>query len=111
MGSDKVKLQRLSSAKTISEIFDENRRISSNLGLILWKSEDSEATKVAYCVSKKHGIAVKRNRIKRILRQLVQNHSELLPQKTEFVIVPSAKQKEWTTAGCDEDFQKLLMMV
>jgi len=102
-------IKRLSNSVEISAIFSNNHRVSSPIGLILWKIGKNKNSRVAYCVSKKHGIAVKRNRIKRVLRHLVLNNSNLIPKNTDFVILPSTRCDNWSTVSSDKKFKDLLL--
>jgi ribonuclease P protein component len=102
------KVDRLTSSTRISTIFTENRRVSTSIGLILWKKSEDQTSHVAFCVSKKHGNAVCRNRVKRVLRHLVQANEDIVPPCTDFVILPSTRQKNWHSKQMNEAFRKLL---
>ena len=103
-----MKIERLKRSQEISAVFSENNRVPSSIGLILWKKNREQVSRVAYCVSKKHGNAVMRNHIKRIMRQLIHESEAVLPNGYDLVILPSLKQKEWKVSMCKKPFSKLI---
>ena len=77
---------RLKKAKEIDLVFKTGTPIYSKSLTILYL--ESDQTKVAYCVSKKHGKSVMRNRIKRLLRESFRKHIPFLNKNYKIVIIP-----------------------
>lgn len=80
---------RLKKEKDFQAVFSKGKRIfSDSLTLIYLKSEEM---KVGFAVSKKHGGSVKRNRIKRLLRESFRSFTILKRQNFFFVFIPKIK--------------------
>lgn len=81
---------RLKKEKDFDLVFKKGKRIfSSNLTLVYLESKE---TKVGYAVGKKHGGSVKRNRIKRILRESFRSFTPFLRQNFFFVFIPKVAE-------------------
>ena len=77
---------RLKKEKDWSLVFSKGKRIfSSSLTLIYFPARE---LKVGYAVGKKHGGSVKRNRIKRLLRESFRSFSLSLKKNFFFVFIP-----------------------
>lgn len=81
---------RLKKEKDFNIVFKKGKRIfSSNLTLIYFPAKE---LKVGYAVSKKHGGSVKRNRIKRILRESFRSFIPCLGKNFFFVFIPKVQE-------------------
>ena len=77
---------RLKKEKDFNQVFKKGKRIfGKNLSLIYIPASE---LKVGYAVSKKHGGSVKRNRIKRVLRESFRSFTPKLTQNFFFVFIP-----------------------
>ncbi|MBR5900130.1 MAG: ribonuclease P protein component [Clostridia bacterium] len=77
---------RLKKQKDFDLVFKKGKKIFSNtLTLLYFNAEDF---KVGFCVSKKHGKSVMRNRIKRLLRESFRSFTPYLRQNFFFVFIP-----------------------
>ena len=83
--------ERLRRKKDFSVIFKRNRRVhGDNMSLLVGKSEQS-GRRVAFIVSRKIGNSVKRNRVKRLLRESYRSHKHLLDDKIEIIFIAKPK--------------------
>ena len=56
--------------------------------MLFYKKNKLENSRVGFSISKKYGNAVKRNYIKRRLREIVRHNKELLPSETDIILIP-----------------------
>lgn len=82
---------RLKKEKDFNLVFKKGKKIFSSK-LMLYYIPASEL-KVGFAVSKKHGGSVKRNRIKRILRESFRSFTPLLRQNFFFIFVPKISEE------------------
>ena len=84
---------RLKKEKDFNLVFSKGKRIfSSALTLVYFPSTE---IKVGFAVSKKHGGSVKRNRIKRLLRESFRSFLPEIGKNFFFVFIPKV-QEEYT---------------
>ncbi len=70
----------LRASRDIEKVKRQGRRLSTNLFNLLAYKMDDAPSRVGIVVGKRFGNAVRRNRVKRIFRELIrQSHPELLP--------------------------------
>ena len=82
---------RLKKEKDFSKVFKEGKRLfSESLTLIYLPSDELKA---GFAVSKKHGGSVKRNRIKRLLRESFRSFSPEKMKNFFFVFIPKIKEE------------------
>lgn len=90
---------RLKKEKDFNLVFKKGKRLYSNsLSLVYLPAEELKA---GFAVSKKHGGSVKRNRIKRLLRESFRSFTPELGRNFFFVFIPKIKE-EYTL----EEFRK-----
>ena len=82
---------RLKKEKDFNQVFANGKRLySSSLTVIYLPSSELKA---GFAVGKKHGGSVKRNRIKRLLRESFRSFSLNLGQNFFFVFIPKVKEE------------------
>lgn len=95
---------RLKNKKDFNEVFSSGKKAySKNLTLIYKKKNE---LKVGICVSKKHGNAVKRNRIKRLIR--ASYYPYLSKIKGYYIVFLPKTDKEFTYKELFSDINYLL---
>lgn len=87
-----TKKYRLKKEKDFSLVFNKgNRLFSSKLTVVFIKAN---CLKVGFAVSKKHGGSVKRNRIKRLLRESFRSFMpDMIGQNFFFVFIPKISEE------------------
>ncbi|MBE7060943.1 MAG: ribonuclease P protein component [Clostridiales bacterium] len=96
---------RLKKEKDFNLVFNKGKRLfSSSLTLVYFPSKE---LKVGFAVSKKHGGSVKRNRIKRLLRESFRSFLPKIGKNFFFVFIPKV-QEEYTLKKFNESMEYLL---
>ena len=80
--------QRLKSTAEFDAVYNRKKSAADGLMIVFGKRSDLPHPRVGLSVSKKHGSAPVRNRIKRILREAFRTLQHELPAGVDFVIVP-----------------------
>ena len=95
---------RLKKEKDFKTVFNKGKRLYSNSITVICLP--SAELKAGYAVSKKHGGSVKRNRIKRLLRESFRSFIPDIRQNFFFVFIPKVKD-EYTL----EDFKQSMAYI
>lgn len=69
---------------------------------------ESDCHHLGLVVSKRHGNAPHRNRIKRLFREVFRLRRNELKNSLEVVIIPRFTVKDWSLQKCDEAFRNLV---
>ena len=84
-------IYRLKRKSDFDKLFSKGKKVySRSLTMLYFPSEDF---KIGYSVSKKHGNAVKRNRIKRLLRVSAREAFKDLKKNYRIVIMPKVRDE------------------
>ncbi len=90
-------METLKNKREFDPIYLKGNKIYTKYTIIFIKK--SENQKFGFVTSKKVGNAVKRNRIRRLFREIVRNNNEIFNETNSYIIV--AKK------NCGDDFLKL----
>ncbi|MDE5789270.1 MAG: ribonuclease P protein component [Clostridia bacterium] len=82
-----MKYQRLKKNADFQKLFKKGKRVFSRTLTVIY-SPAKEKTVMGIALSKKHGKAVKRNRIKRLIRAAFSNNFEKLNGVYSMVVLP-----------------------
>ena len=81
---------RLKKEKDFNLVFKNGKKLfSKNLTVVFFPSKE---VKAGFAVSKKHGTSVKRNRIKRLLRESFRSFLPNIRQNFFFVFIPKVSE-------------------
>lgn len=82
------KAQRIRSSRDFARIYDLKQRAGDDFLLVFGSRNDLGVTRFGLSVSKKHGNAVKRARLKRLLREAFRLSQHDLPAGLDLVLIP-----------------------
>lgn len=83
-----MKYQRLKKNGDFQKLFKKGKRTFSRFLTVIYSPSKGEKSVMGIAVSKKHGKAVKRNRIKRLVRAAFSNNADKLKGCYSMVIMP-----------------------
>ena len=96
---------RLKKAKDFDRVFRAGKRAFTNRLTLIYLP--AKTVKAGYAVGKKHGKAVKRNRLKRLLREAFRTVLPEIGGNWFFVVIPKVSE-EYTYAGYVKDLRYAL---
>jgi len=95
-----TKQERIAQKKDFIRLLKRGRRFKLDQIAVAYIANHLTYSRVGISVGKKTGNAVKRNRIKRILRELFRHNKDVLPKGYDFLFMPGAGfRTEDLTAG------------
>lgn len=100
-----MKYLRLKKKKDFSKIIKTGKRVYS--GTLTAVYLPSDRTKMAVCVGKKYGKSVKRNRIKRLLREAFRLYADEITRPCSVLLIPKVRE-EYTFSSFSRDIGNIL---
>lgn len=86
-----MKYLRIKKQADFQKLFSKGKRIFSSSLTVIYSP--SKKTRMGISVGKRHGKAVKRNRIKRLVREAFRQSVETLSAPYSFLIIPKVKDE------------------
>ena len=105
---------KISSLKKRSDFLEHRKNCSTFYGKMLiinYKFLDGCEPKIGYTVTKKLGSAVARNRIKRVLRAIVQRNLKLIRLGMCLEFIPKKRFQEFSFKDVENDFKDIFKKI
>jgi ribonuclease P protein component len=88
-----TKSQHLRSKADFERVYDLKCKAADGVLLIFVARNETHVTRIGLSVSKKHGGAIVRNRLKRLLREAFRLTQHQIPTGLDLIAIPLAKEK------------------
>jgi ribonuclease P protein component len=103
------KIHRLKDSRDFQKVFQQGRSCANRHLVLYYRYNDEIDTyRVGFSVSKKVGNAVVRNRVKRLLREIVRLEGEAIEDHIDFVVVARPSAADLT---CEEMKKNLVHLL
>lgn len=95
--------ERIRKKEDFSRLYTQGRRYHGKYIILIYLSNSVDLSRMSAVVSKKHGNAVRRNRIKRQIRALFRMNKALLTKPHDLLVIPrkSILETPWSTLAAD----------
>lgn len=83
-----TRAQRIRSSRRYSQIYAQRCRVADSILIVCAAANDLGFSRVGLSVSRKNGNAVKRNRIRRLLREAFRLSQHDIPSGFDYILIP-----------------------
>ncbi len=88
-----IKAQHLRSKSDFERVYALKNKAADGVLLIFAARNEGPVTRIGLSVSKKHGGAIVRNRLKRLLREAFRLMQHQIPANLDLIVIPLSKEK------------------
>ena len=104
-------LERLRKKRDFESLYSTGNRYHGRYIILIFNPNNLNLSRLGVVVSKKHGGAVRRNRIKRWIRTLFRRNKDLLKTPLDLLIIPKKPILEIPWARLEEDYRAAIRHV
>lgn len=101
-----TKAQRLRAASDFERVYQLKCKAADGVLLIFAARNQTTTTRIGLSVSRKHGGAIVRNRLKRLLREAFRLTQDQIPVGLDLIAIPLSKEKA-SLAAYEESLMKV----
>ena len=105
------KRERLTRKSDFQTIFKNGTRYSTENFIIIIHQNNRDIRRIGISVSKKVGGAVKRNRVKRLVREFFRLHKDQLPDSKDFLFIAKPGSTQLNYRGLSEEIVRIFRNV
>ncbi len=88
-----TKAQHLRSKSDFERVYALKNKAADGVLLVFAARNEGPVTRIGLSVSKKHGGAIVRNRLKRLLREAFRLMQHQIPENLDLIVIPLAKER------------------
>ena len=99
---------RIRSGRDFREIYALRKTVRSRDLVLYWRPNTLGHARLGLSVSRKHGNAPRRNRIKRVLREVFRLSQHDIPGSLDLIAIPQRNSNCDDFSRCGESFRRLL---
>lgn len=96
---------RLHNPSEFERVYETRQAVRTPKLVVFWSANGLPGARLGVSVGKKHGNAVRRNRIKRVFRAAFRQCRHLLPAGRDYVLVPRVGVQDYSAAVVCEALQ------
>ena len=105
-------LERIRKKRDFESIYSRGKRFRGKYITLIYLSKDeSHHSRMSAVVSKRHGNAVRRNKIKRQLRTLFRRNKALITNPLDLIVIPGRELRSASWAGIEDDYRRALRYI
>ena len=87
-------MKTLKNEKEFSRVYQKGQKIYTRYTIIIFLKNNIDEKRYGFVASKKTGNAVKRNRIKRLFREVVRLNPDKFKENYDYILIGKAKLKD-----------------
>ena len=106
-----TRAERLSGKKAFDRVFQGGRAFRRRPITVIVRPNDVGVPRLGLSVGRKLGSAVRRNRIKRVLREAFRLNKELLTVSCDLVVIPRRDWEEISLASVEDSLRRILRQI
>jgi ribonuclease P protein component len=103
--------ERIKRKNDFSHLYHKGKRERGRYLQIIYTSNDLDFSRLGVVVSKKHGNAVKRNKLKRQIRTLFRRNKDLLRCPYDLLVMPISDMNKVTWEMLERDYKDILQSI
>ena len=103
--------ERIRRKKDFLRIYSNGHRYKGRYFVILYLPNNLNYSRMAVVVSRKHGKAVVRNKIKRWARELFRRNKQLLPEPLDLIFIPRQEIHQANWRNLLNQYQQALQII
>jgi ribonuclease P protein component len=103
-----TRAERLTHKRQFDRVFEGGRAFRCPKATVLALPNGEGCSRLGLSVGRRVGGAVRRNRIKRVVREAFRLNKELLAIACDLVVIPRRDWKDVTLGSIEEDFRRVL---
>lgn len=99
---------RIKDKKEFQEILNKGKKLYTPYFIIYYKEKQKENSRFGFTQAKKFGKAYKRNRYRRIYKEIIRNNKKIFKNKYDYIIIIMKKSENLTYFEIEDKIKKAI---